>query len=104
MMTYVHSDVIFTDPAYALKPPCNQDPVPLSLVQKIVTCLSTRFDLPAKTIRPHLQTASLKRYSKVQRLHGGDLMNASSLVTFGDDRRDATFVRVSRIFEHNSNG
>jgi hypothetical protein len=46
--------------------------------------------------------ASLQQYGKVRHLNGGDLMNASALVAFGDDRRDATFVRVSRIFEHNS--
>lgn len=48
-----------------------------------------------------MRTAYLRQYGKVRRLKGGDLMNASALVAFGDDRRDATFVRVSRIFKRN---
>jgi hypothetical protein len=48
-----------------------------------------------KDIRPYLRTASLRQYGKVQCIDGGDLMNASTLVPCGDDRRDASFVRVS---------
>lgn len=65
-----------------------------------MTCLATRFDLPTKDIQPHLRTASLLQYGKVQLLDDGDLMNASALVPCGNDRRDATFVRVSYIHEH----
>jgi hypothetical protein len=41
--------------------------------------------------------ASLKQYGKMRWLNGGDVINASALVAIGDDRRDATFVRVSCI-------
>jgi hypothetical protein len=51
-----------------------------------------------KDIQPHLQTASLKQYGKVRCLDGGDVINSSALVAMGDDRRDATFVRVSFKF------
>jgi hypothetical protein len=88
---------MFTDPSCVLLPPCDQNPVPASLLDKIVACLSTRFGIPAKNIRPYLRTASLKQYGKVRQLNGGDTMNASALVAVGDDRRDATFVRVSCI-------
>ena len=54
-----------------------------------------RFDLAMKDVRPHLRTASLVQYGKLRRLDGGDVMNASTLVKVGDDRRDATFVCVS---------
>jgi hypothetical protein len=48
-----------------------------------------------KDISPHLQMALLRQYSKVQRIDGGNVMSASSIVAMGDDRQDATFVRVS---------
>jgi hypothetical protein len=100
LVTYIYTHVIFPDPTCVLLPPCVRDPVPPSLLAKIVTCLATRFDLPVKDIRPHLRTASLLQYGKVQLLDGGDLMNASALVPCGNDRRDATFVRVSCIHEY----
>ena len=83
---------------FVLLPPCDQNAVPPPLIEKIITCLATRFDLTNKGIRPHLRTASLKQYGKVRCLDSGDVMNASALVTVGDDRRDATFVRVSFKF------
>jgi hypothetical protein len=98
MMMNICPNIIFTDPDYVLLPPCQQDPVPLPLIEKITACLATRFDGPVQDIRSHLWAASLRRYGKVRRVDGGDLMNASTLVAFGDDRRDATFVRVSCIF------
>jgi hypothetical protein len=41
-----------------------------------------------------MQIALLKQYGKARCLDNGDVMNAAALVTLGDDRRDATFVRV----------
>jgi hypothetical protein len=84
-----------SDPTCVLLPPCTLDPVIPSLAMKIAICLSTRFGLPVNKIQPHLQQASIKQFGKVRRLDGGDIMNASELVPVGDDRRDATFVRVS---------
>jgi hypothetical protein len=64
-------------------------------MKKIMLCLATRFDLPMKDIQPHIRTASVKQYGKVRCLDGRDVINSSALVAMGDDRRDATFVRVS---------
>jgi hypothetical protein len=94
-ITITYFDIIFIDPSYVLLPPCNEDCIPRSLIQKIILCLATRFDLTTNDISPHLQTASLRQYGKVRRVDGGDVMSASSVVAMGDDRRDATFVRVS---------
>jgi hypothetical protein len=47
-------------------------------------CLATRFDAPVQDIQSHLRAASLRRYGKVRHVDGGDLMNASTLVAFGD--------------------
>lgn len=77
-------------------PPRNKEAVSLSLLKKIAACLSTRFDLSATIIQRHLRTAKITQYGKVRRIDGpGDTMNASTLVPVGDDRRDASFVRVS---------
>lgn len=81
-----------------LLPPCDRSRVSASLTQKIVACLSTRFNLPMKEVQPHLRTASLVQYGKLRRLDGGDTMNASTMGEFSDDRRDATFIRVSNDF------
>ena len=97
-ITITYFDIIFIDPSYVLLPPCNRGSIPRPLIQKIILCLATRFDLATKDISAHLQTASLKQYGKVRRIDGGDVMNASSVVAMGDDRRDATFVRVSVEF------
>ena len=83
---YINLNVIFTDPDYALLLPCPQDDIPPPLVEKIATCLATQFDAPMKDIQSHLLMASLRRFGKVQCLNGGDLINASTLVAFGDDR------------------
>lgn len=99
-MTVSYLDIMFADPTYVLLPPCNRDPIPRPLFEKIIICLSTRFDLPVKNIRPHLRIASLRQYGKVRCLDGGDVMNASALVAVGDDRRDATFIRVGYFFKH----
>jgi hypothetical protein len=79
-------DMMFTDPACVLLPPCDQNHVPGPLLAKILVCLATGFHLKVKDIRPHLQTASLKQYGKVRHLNGGEVTNASALVAVGDDR------------------
>ena len=100
--THIYPNVISKDPTCVLLPPCVQGSIPPGLNEKIIACLSTWFDLPMKEIQPHLWMATLSQYGKVRHLDGGDVMNASALVPCSDDRRDATFVRVSCRFKHNS--
>jgi hypothetical protein len=88
-------DAKSTDPTCVLLPPCKRGTFPQPLVEKIITCLSTTFELSVKEIRPHLRDATLKQYAKVRRHNGGDTMNASAMVPGGDDYRDSTFVHVS---------
>ena len=90
-------DMPFTDPGLVLLPPCDRNAVPNTLTEKILAYLATRFALKTKNIRPHLRTVSVHQFGKVRRLDGGEVMNASTLVAVGDDRRDATFIRVSCI-------
>ena len=90
-ITITYFDIIFIDPSYVLLPPCSRDSIPHSLIQKVMLCLATRFDLATKDISAHLQTASLKQYGKVQHIDGRDVMNTSSIVAMGDDHWDATF-------------
>ena len=78
-------DIMFIDPTFALLPPCNCDHISCPLIEKIIACLSTCFDLLMQEIHPHLQMASLKQYGKVQCLDNGDVINASTLVAVGDD-------------------
>src|ERR1700683_3715500 len=72
------SNTTLTDPTFALLPPCDRNPVPAPLIKKIIMCLSTRFDLAVKDIRPHLRIASLMQYGRLRHLDGGDVMNASA--------------------------
>jgi len=85
---------LFIDPSYVLLPPRHLGPIPRPLIEKIIACLSTRFDWATKNIRPSMRIALLKQYGKARCLDNGDVMNAAALVTLGDDRRDATFVCV----------
>jgi len=64
-------------------------------VDKIAVCLVTRFKTSLSVIRPYLKKAAIVQYGKVWWLDGGDIMNAATLVPVGDDRRDASYVRVS---------
>jgi hypothetical protein len=95
LMAQIHLTAYMADPTYMLLPPCNRSAILPSLAGKIATSLSTLFNLPVNEIRPRLRKATLKQYGKVQRLDGGDTMNASRLVPVSDGLRDATFVRIS---------
>ena len=41
-------------------------------------------------------------FGKVQHLDGGNLINASALVTFNNDHQDVMFIHGSHIFHHDS--
>jgi DeoR/GlpR family transcriptional regulator of sugar metabolism len=65
-------------------------------MNKLIVSLATRFGVTVATIKRHLKPQNIEQWGKLQRIDGGDTMNASALQTLaGEDRRDATFVRVS---------
>ena len=84
------------DPTCMLLPPRRND-IEKTLYRRIKSCLATQFDTTVNRVSPLLERAAVWEFGKVQRLEGGDTMHASSLVPFGDDRRDASFVRVSPL-------
>ncbi|KAE9392020.1 hypothetical protein BT96DRAFT_959417 [Gymnopus androsaceus JB14] len=66
---------------------------------KIILALATRFETSVQRARQFLHTADIQRWGKVRQLEGGDDMNASSLVTAAEDRRDATYVRYEMLVD-----
>jgi hypothetical protein len=42
-----------------------------------------------------MENAELVQYAKIRFIDGGDIVHASTLVSASDDRRDASFLRVS---------
>ena len=80
--------MLLIDPTCMLLPPCNHNPIPPQLAEKVIASLSTQFDLLVKKIHAHLWKVTLKQYGKVQHLDGGDTMNASKLVPVRDDLQD----------------
>ncbi len=89
---------MYLDPTCILLPPRHpSSTVTESWLGKIVVALATRFETSPKTVSDHLRAGDIERWGKVRRLGGGDDMNASSLVPLAEDRRDATYVRVSAI-------
>lgn len=79
-----------------LLPPHRSD-LDATLLNRVCAALATRFDVSKPSMRKRLQKADVSLWAKVRHLDGGDTMHASTLVPFGDDRRDATYVRVSNF-------
>jgi hypothetical protein len=94
---------IFADPTCVLLPPhCGSESLSTSLANRIAIALSTRFNKPLATIKKYFNASDVQQWAKVQRLEGGDRMLALSMLTSLEDPRDATFVRVSRLYQYNS--
>jgi len=88
----------WSDPTYVLLPPRrSSSTISASLAAKIVISLSTRFDKPQNIIRQHFVVENIEQWARVRRLEGGDVMNASSFANYSEDRRDATYIRVSSL-------
>jgi hypothetical protein len=85
-----------TDPSYVLLPPHRTDGLDDVLFNKVCAALATRYDVSVSTVRPRLHKAGISTWGKVRCLDGGDTMHASVLMSMGEDRRDASYVRVSR--------
>jgi hypothetical protein len=66
---------------------------------KVATHLATRYGTTKKVVRKYFKVKNLEQWRQVRRLGSGDVMTAASMVkTSANDRRDATFVRVSTLF------
>jgi hypothetical protein len=65
------------------------------VLNKIIAALATRYSTTVAVIRKHVAVDQIEEWGKVRRIDGGDTMNASALMSSTEDRRDATFVRVS---------
>jgi hypothetical protein len=62
----------------------------------ITAALATRFDVKVTAVKPYLHTATVRQWGRIRRIDSdaGDIMHAASMSTPGDDRRDATYIRV----------
>jgi hypothetical protein len=86
--------VIGIDLSYILLPPHHTDNLNAALFNGVCAMLATQFDVPLSTVRPRLDKAQISTWGKVRCLDS-DTIHASSSMTMGDDRRDASYVRVS---------
>ena len=87
-----------TDPTCILLPPRRPfSTISDTLGNKITISLSTRYNKPASTIREYFSVQNVQQWGRVRRLDGGDDMYASALCRSAEDKRDATFIRVSVI-------
>ena len=63
------------------------------MLDKICASLATRFNSDMRTVRRRLPSI-IEQWGKIEILGGGDIVRASSFPRFGEDNRDASFVRV----------
>ncbi|KAJ3494279.1 hypothetical protein NLJ89_g10843 [Agrocybe chaxingu] len=68
-------------------------------LKSIRAALSTRFNLPLRAVRQHLQHAQIEEWGTVRRIDSdeGDTIHTSNLDTRWEDKQDATFVRVEML-------
>jgi hypothetical protein len=59
--------------------------------------VATRYNKTVTVVRPHVIIDEIEEFGKVRRVDngGGDTMNTLAFQTPAEDRRDATFIRVS---------
>ena len=95
-----------TDHGYSLVAPRIVKPrIPAGIMTKIAGALVTRFSpldvkqedlIPIQRIKELLVQSEIESWGRLRRLEGGDTMLASETVKLeSEDRRDATFVKVS---------
>jgi hypothetical protein len=85
-----------SDLSYVLLPPHCTDSLDKALFNKVCATLATRYDVSVSIMQPRLHKAKISTWGKVRCLDSGDTMHASVLVLMGEDRQDASYVRVSR--------
>jgi hypothetical protein len=91
-------DSFSPDPSSVLLPPRQIGTIEMSLFNKILAALATRFDTTVHNIRQHVSANRIEQWGKVRRLEGGDTMVAAALTKERSDNRDATFVRVCAVY------
>lgn len=67
------------------------------MLTKINVALQTRYKKTSAIIHRFLDPNDIEEWGKVKILNGGDTINASSLVKGSEDRRNASYVRVSGL-------
>ena len=97
-----HSSVKFqTDPLYMLSAPRRHEILPSSIRNKVLACLTTRFNVKKDVIQSVIKLdRPITQYGRVTRLEGGDLMIGRDLVQETEGSCDASFVRVSLAFSY----
>jgi hypothetical protein len=86
------------DDTCVLLPPCRKEPLEPGMFTHVIAALATRFQIEDMTLmRSLIPINQIVQWGKVRRTDGGggDTMNASAMVACGEDRRDASFIRVS---------
>lgn len=92
---------LLVDEAVVLLPPCKAEQPTPSLMTSICAAIATRIDGYTSDVRKYLKFAVIEQWGKIRRVDSeeGDTMRAASLSNEQDDKRDATFVRVSLIID-----
>jgi hypothetical protein len=82
-----------------LAAPMRCEILPLSIRNKVLACLATRFGVQKSVVQSVIKLdRPIVQYGRVSRLEGGDLMIGRHFVKQTEDSRDASFVRVSLTF------
>ena len=70
-------------------------------MDKIVSCLTLRFTATPNEVRAALP-ATMEQWAKLRILPEGDTIRAAEMENYGEDTRDATYVRVCTCVFHTS--
>ena len=93
---YIHS----LDPMLVLGYPRQiHTTISQGLLSKIIVTLVTRYNTTRTIIKRHLSVQDIEIWGKIRRLDGGDTMRAAAVGRANaEDKRDASYVRVSVLF------
>lgn len=99
MCPYSSELTLLPDPTCVLLAPRRPfTTIPKSVIDKVIVCLATRFDSTVNQVRQHVIAENMEQFASVRRLEGGDTMHASTFARQSEDRRDATFIRISEHY------